>query len=185
MNEGKDLGPGKDRGRLGIRRIVPSGRSVPLIIAVVGLLGFGTLTSVGAFSAPSQQDKKESPSTGAYAVGVSRASHVAAIAAEQAGTIVELPVAEGEVVITGKIVFRLSSRLQQLRVDRLTTLTKSDLSVRRALAALEHSNRLASHKQSQVEIRLNPTYARTLYDPVNWSFPVPFAAKARGEAVAL
>ena len=86
MNDGRDLGPGNDRGRRGIRRIVLSGRSVPLILAVVALLGFGTLTSVGAFSAPSQQGEKESPSRRAFAVGVSRASHVAAIAASKAST---------------------------------------------------------------------------------------------------
>lgn len=115
---------------------------VPLILAVVVLLGFGTIPSAGAFSSPYQQGTKDRPSQGRFVFGVSRASHIAAIAAEQSGTIVDLPVAEGEVVIKGRIVFRLSNKLQQLRVDRLTTLAKSDLAVRRAHAALVHSDRL-------------------------------------------
>ncbi|MCA8958508.1 MAG: efflux RND transporter periplasmic adaptor subunit [Planctomycetes bacterium] len=69
-------------------------------------------------------------------------SHVAAVAAEQAGTIVAVPVSEGDIVKEGQILFRLSSELQQLRVDRLMALTQSDLSVRRALAAFKHSARL-------------------------------------------
>jgi RND family efflux transporter MFP subunit len=110
--------------------------------AAVALIAIGSLTSSGESSSAQHQDPVRRPTARPYAVGVSRPSHVAAIAAEQAGTIVELPVAQGEVVTEGKIVFRLSSKIQQLRVDRLVTLTKSDLTVRRALAAFEHSSRL-------------------------------------------
>ncbi len=76
--------------------------------------------------------------------GVSLPSHVASISPEQSGTLVELPVAEGEVVKQGQVLFRLSSQLQKLRVDRLETLTKSDLAVRRAKAAFEHATRLGA-----------------------------------------
>lgn len=122
---------------------------VPLILAVIVLFGIGSISSAGAFRGPHQQEAQPTPRTSTF--GVSRASHVAAIAAEQAGTIVELPFAEGEVVTRGAIVFRLSNRLQQLRVDRLTTLANSDLAVRRARAALVHSDRLKDRLQQLSE----------------------------------
>ncbi len=116
--------------------------NAPLIVAVGALLGCGSMILTGFSTAAGQQDSKHRTAPLQRSVGVTLPSHVTAIAPEQAGTIVDLPVGEGDVVERGKVVFRLSSKLQRLRVDRLITLTNSDLSVRRALATFEHSSRL-------------------------------------------
>ena len=63
----------------------------------------------------------------------------AEIAAEQSGTIVEMPVAEGEAVEQDQVLFKLSSKLQELRVQRLEALCGSSLTLRKALATLEHA----------------------------------------------
>lgn len=72
-------------------------------------------------------------------VGLTVASHLAAIGAEQAGTIVEMPVREGARVKQGDVLFSLSSRLQQLEVDRLRAIVDSDLEQSRAAASLKHA----------------------------------------------
>lgn len=72
-------------------------------------------------------------------IGISIASKVAAIAAEQPGKIVDVPVADGDHVAKDDVLFRLSSKLEQLEVERLRSLADSGLIRQRAIAALRHA----------------------------------------------
>lgn len=72
-------------------------------------------------------------------VGLTLASHLVAVAAEQSGTIVEMPVAEGARIKQGDVLFVLSNRLQQLEVLRLRGIVESKLEHERAAASLEHA----------------------------------------------
>lgn len=76
-----------------------------------------------------------------YRIGVSLPSYAAAIAAVQAGTIVEILVKDGEAVTSGQVLFRLGSTLENLEVERLKALVDSDVSVERARAALAYAKR--------------------------------------------
>lgn len=70
-------------------------------------------------------------------VGVSVPSKKAAVAAEQAGKIIEMPVVEGSRIAKDDVLFRLSSRLEELEVERLRPLAESDFIQQRARKALE------------------------------------------------
>ena len=71
-------------------------------------------------------------------VGLSAPSRLAAVGAEQSGTIVEMPVTEGTRVVAGDLLFRLSSKLQELEVARLEALSRSNLDRERAQAGVQH-----------------------------------------------
>lgn len=74
-------------------------------------------------------------------VGLSVPSTVAVIAPEQSGMIVSLPVAEGDRVDEGQVLFRLSSELEQLEVERLQALAESNLIELRARTSLDHARK--------------------------------------------
>ena len=69
-------------------------------------------------------------------IGVSFASHAIALGAEQDGLIVDMPIREGQVVEEGQVLFKLSSREQEIRAKRLSLLADSDVLVRRARTEL-------------------------------------------------
>lgn len=81
-------------------------------------------------------------------VGITMPSKVAAVAPEQAGKIVEVPVTDGDRVDTDTVLFRLNSTLEQLEVDRLAALVDSDVFERRAVAGLEFAERQAARVQN-------------------------------------
>lgn len=81
-------------------------------------------------------------------VGITMPSKVAAVAPEQAGKIVEVPVTDGDRVDTETVLFRLNSTLEQLEVDRLAALVDSDVFERRAVAGLEFAERQAARVQN-------------------------------------
>ena len=91
----------------------------PFPIIVVGsLIGFAAVAEIR-----SAQDTAQSPRhEPVRRVGVSLPSNSAEIAAEQSGTIVDMPVADGDVVEKGQVLFKISSKLQDLRVQRLEAL---------------------------------------------------------------
>lgn len=104
-------------------------------------------------------------------VGLTVASHLAAVGAEQAGTIVEMPVREGARVKQGDVLFVLSNRLQQLEVQRLRALADSDLEHGKAAASLrfardkvartqELSQQQISAKAALEEVELESELAR-------------------------
>lgn len=76
-------------------------------------------------------------------VGVSLPSRVAAVGAEQAGAIVEMPKSEGQSVAEGDVLFLLSSGIQSLEVERLEALVKSKLAVDKARLKAEYRKRVA------------------------------------------
>lgn len=72
-------------------------------------------------------------------IGITVASKVAAIAAEQPGKIVAVPVTDGTRVAKDDVLFELSSKLERLEVERLRSLADSNLIKQRAVAALRHA----------------------------------------------
>lgn len=72
-------------------------------------------------------------------IGVSVPSKVAAVAPEQAGKIQSVPVVDGDCVKKDDVLFRLSSRLEELEVERLRPLAESDLIKLRALESLRRA----------------------------------------------
>jgi RND family efflux transporter MFP subunit len=72
-------------------------------------------------------------------VGLSLASQTAAIAPEQSGKIVSIPVRDGQRVVKDQVIAKLSSRLQEIEVERLRVLAKSNLIELRARAGLKHA----------------------------------------------
>ncbi|MFK7742253.1 MAG: efflux RND transporter periplasmic adaptor subunit [Planctomycetota bacterium] len=84
-------------------------------------------------------------------VGLTAPSHLAAIAAEQSGTIVEMSVEDGQRVEPNDVLFRLSSKLQQLQVDRLQATLDSELEQQRAQANVEHARKKAERVQALLE----------------------------------
>ncbi|MCA8976332.1 MAG: efflux RND transporter periplasmic adaptor subunit [Planctomycetes bacterium] len=104
--------------------------------AIVGLVLAGT---AGSSSRAAVHDPQEP----VRLVGLTVASHLAAIAAEQSGTIVEMQAKEGDEIDVGDVLFQLSSRLQQLEVDRLQALVDSDLEHEKASASLDHAKKRA------------------------------------------
>ena len=97
------------------------------MVLVVGVEGHGS----PVVQAPPQRDL----------IGLSVPSQVATIAPEQSGQIVTIPVAEGDPVDEGQVLFRLSSKLQELEVERLRALAESDLIRVRARTGLEHAQK--------------------------------------------
>ncbi|MHC4516102.1 MAG: efflux RND transporter periplasmic adaptor subunit [Planctomycetota bacterium] len=75
-------------------------------------------------------------------VGVSLPSRTAAVGPEQPGVIVEMPKPEGARVAKGEVLFRLSSEIQSLEVERLEALVGSRAAVDKAQKKLEHSRRV-------------------------------------------
>jgi RND family efflux transporter MFP subunit len=69
---------------------------------------------------------------------------VAAVASEQPGTIIEMPVQEGARVQKGDVLFVLSNRLEQLEVLRLRALVESSLERDRAIASLDNAREKTS-----------------------------------------
>jgi RND family efflux transporter MFP subunit len=76
-------------------------------------------------------------------VGLTVASHLVAVASEQPGTIVAMPVTDGTRIKKGDVLFQLGSRLEQLEVDRLRALIGSDLEHSRAAASLQFAREKA------------------------------------------
>ena len=72
-------------------------------------------------------------------IGISAPSRRAEIAPEQDGTIVSMPVNEGNLVTTGQVLFQLNSSLLELEVERLEALANTDLSALKAQTALDHA----------------------------------------------
>lgn len=105
------------------------------IIAVASMLGLAVAAGSGLASAT----HCEAQGAEKRRVGVSLPSEVAEIAAEQSGTIVDMPVVDGATVEKNQVLFRLSSKVQELRVRRLETLSKSNLGLRKARAALDYA----------------------------------------------
>ena len=101
------------------------------------LLAFWLAVLCGAIPPP------ERPGPRASFVGITVPSKVATVSPEQAGKIVEVPVADGDRVDADDVLFRLNSTLEQLEVERLEALASSDLSERRAAAALAHAEQQA------------------------------------------
>ncbi len=96
--------------------------------------------ALGAGMPRVQQDDMQTQSHKTL-IGLSAPSRKAQIACEHDGTIRELMVAESRRVIKGQILFRLNSRLHELRAKQLEAITKSDLSIEQGRSALEHAQR--------------------------------------------
>lgn len=116
------------------------------------LPGIAALALLAPGCPPGAVGAQRSPQT--ELVGLTVASHLAAIAAEQPGTIVDMPVREGDRIKKGDALFALSSRLQQLEVDRLRALVESDLEQSRATATLQNARDKVQRMRelSQLEI---------------------------------
>lgn len=99
-------------------------------------IGFVTTTTPPAPASAQGQHNAE-------LVGLTVASHLAAVAPEQAGTIVEMPALDGARISKGDVLFVLSNRLQQLEVARLRAIVESELEQNRALAGLEFAREKA------------------------------------------
>ncbi len=76
---------------------------------------------------------------GRHWVGGSMPSRAAAVGPEQAGVIVEMPKLEGATVAKGDVLFRLSSEIEALEVERLEALVDSTAAIDKAQKKLEHS----------------------------------------------
>jgi len=79
-------------------------------------------------------------------IGVSVPSKSAAVAPEQAGKIIRVPVTDGQRVTKDAVLFQLSSRLEELEVARLRPIAEQDLITLRAQASL----RLAEQHEARV-----------------------------------
>ena len=106
------------------------------IRSVVGWLGAMTLLAASYGDMPASPVTQDPRPTAL--VGLSAPSRLAAVGAEQSGTIVEMPVTEGTRVVAGDLLFRLSSKLQELEVARLEALSRSNLDRERAQAGVQH-----------------------------------------------
>jgi RND family efflux transporter MFP subunit len=85
-------------------------------------------------------------------IAVTVPSATIAVGCEQEGAIAHLPVVEGDVVKEGQVLFELTTRVQQLEVQRLAAIAESDAPVRQAKAELEQAEReeqraLSLHRQ--------------------------------------
>jgi len=76
---------------------------------------------------------------GRHWVGVTVPSRAAAVGPEQAGVIVEIPKAEGEKVAKGDVLFRLSSEVEALEVERLEAVVASKAAIEKAQRRFEHN----------------------------------------------
>lgn len=77
-------------------------------------------------------------------IGITVPSKMALVSPEQAGKIVNLEVGVGDRVTPGDVLFRLSSRLEELEVERLEALANSDVFSRRAKLTLEYAQQQAT-----------------------------------------
>lgn len=112
----------------------------------------GTAAVAAVFvGGPSHPASAQGPVGNVQLVGVSIPSHLAAVAAEQSGTIVEMSVMDGDRVATGDVLFRLSTRLQQLEVDRLQAIVDSELEREQAAASLDHARKKAERMRQLSE----------------------------------
>jgi RND family efflux transporter MFP subunit len=85
-------------------------------------------------------------------IAVTVPSSMIAVGSEQEGAIADLPVVDGDVVKKGQVLFKLTTRVQELEVQRLAAIAESDALVRQAKAELERAEReeqraLTLHKQ--------------------------------------
>jgi len=85
-------------------------------------------------------------------IAVTVPSSMIAVGSEQEGAIADLPVADGDVVKEGQVLFKLTTRVQELEVQRLAAIAESDAPVRQAKAELERAEReeqraITLHKQ--------------------------------------
>ena len=116
------------------------------------LIVLAALVMIGAVAVPLSRAKQQAKK--APLMGVSMASHLAAVASEQSGTIVEILAKPGDRIRKGDALFRLSSKLQQLEVARLRALVDSQLERDRAKANLTHarekSDRMRELSKSKV-----------------------------------
>ena len=103
------------------------------LVPIAGLVAVSTLSSLGASHA-----KAVDLSVEGTLIGISLPSKVAAVAPEQAGKLVTVPVSDGDRVRAGDVLFKMSSKLEELEVARLRDLADSDVVVRRAEASLQH-----------------------------------------------
>ncbi len=74
-------------------------------------------------------------------VGLTVPSHLAAVAPEQSGTIIEMPALEGSRVEPGTVLYRLSDELPRLEVLRLQALVESRIEQDRAAASLSYAQK--------------------------------------------
>jgi RND family efflux transporter MFP subunit len=105
-----------------------------LFTSLAGLVAIGAWSSVRTIDQPVPRPAKDNP-----LIGVTVPSKIAAVAPEQAGKIAAVPVSEGDRVTPETVLFRLSSRLEELEVVRLRDLADSDLSRKRAAVSLRHA----------------------------------------------
>lgn len=124
------------------------------VVAVVATTAIGVMPSVEMFPERALPDR-EIARPGRPLVGVSVPSHIAAIAAEQSGTIVAMEVRPGNRIKVGDLLFRLSNRLQQLEVERLAALVDSPLERNRAKATLDHAHKKVSRIQTLLEQQIS------------------------------
>lgn len=109
---------------------------------LVAACAFGVVLLARSVGAGSRDARRAQP-----LVGLTMPSHLAAIASEQSGTIVEMPVQAGQRVKVGDVLFGLSRRLQQLEVERLESQLGSNLDRDRAEANLDHANQKAERER--------------------------------------
>jgi RND family efflux transporter MFP subunit len=107
---------------------------------------YGIIGLALAVAATALSPRGTSHAVGGDLIGVSAPSKVAAIAPEQAGKIIDVPVVEGQRVEKNGVLFQLSSRLEELEVARLRPIAEQDLITLRAQAGL----RLAEQHESRV-----------------------------------
>lgn len=151
--------------RYGIGTSRPKRRAIAWVAIGVGTT-LGALLLAGSRDTASAQGQP--PPT---LVGLTVASHLAAVAAEQPGTIVDMPARDGTRIARGDVLFCLGHRLQELEVKRLQALVGSDLDRTRATASLEHartkvdrvrelSSKQISAQSSLQEVELESELAR-------------------------
>lgn len=116
---------------------------------LAGLVVFGSMVAFGP-PRPAAANRPE------RVVGLSLPSHLAAIGSEQSGTIVEMPVRDGQRVRTKDVLFRLSSQLQELEVQRLEAQLASDLEQQEAAANLAHAETKANRVRKLSEKDISP-----------------------------
>ncbi len=74
-------------------------------------------------------------------VAVTLPSATVSVGSEQEGAIADLPVSEGDVVKEGQVLFKLTTLVQELEVQRLAAIAESDAPIRQAKAELQRAER--------------------------------------------
>lgn len=110
---------------------------------------------VGVIAAGGSQSGKRSANQDDILIGLSVPSQSASVAPEQSGSIVRVPVRDGDLVAKDDVLFELSARLQRLEVERLRELAESDLIELRAKAGLNHAKRRASRVGELRDMKLS------------------------------